>query len=278
MSDTIIEKIRKYCSEHPELVNSGIIKGVDPNTRMIVLEKNGVKKQISIDEIEDFDFDKFEEKKQETSEEMIESLDESEVYEKVPSNLDEIQQCINFKNEKLIDKALQEFAIDSTGKININKAIKVVTDNSVENIIECLRDNKKLPTSLSSYDITGKCIDKKENDEQIELENLINLSFKNILIYVEAAKLKNINFTEEQVLIAKDKYKTQVNDKLNILGLNKEKEVNNIIEEKRQDNKLLFELKPDTNIKRAGFADIIILTVIVLIYAAIIINLIMKLR
>ena len=293
VTNMYVEMLKKFCLEqkNSEIVKTGVIKGINPETGKVTLEKNGTKKEVFVGELEQFDFDQFEMKVQEKPidninnldvliEETIESLDETENYEKVPKNLAEMQQCIAFKNEKIIDKALEEFAIDSTGKININKAIKVVTDNSADNVIECVRDSKKLPTELSSYDITGKCIVEKVSEENIQPENLINSSFNNILVYVEAAKLKNISFSDEQIKTAKDKYKTQINDKINVMGLNKTKEENKVVdfESKKQEKQMALQLRPDTSIRKAGFADIIILTMIVVVYAAILINLIMKIK
>lgn len=302
VTNMYVEELKKFCLEekNSDIVKSGIIKGINPETGKVTLEKYGIKKEITVDELDQFDFDNFElikpekqteydnnldilikETKEILAEKPIESLIEIMAYRKIPTNLQEIKHCIDLKEEKLIDQALaiNDFALDSVGKISINKAIKVVTDNSADNVIECIRDNKRLPISLSAYDITGKCIVEKENVETNELEHLINSSFNNILVYVEAAKLKNINFTEEQIKNAKDKYKTQVNDKLNILGLNKSKEANDVIdfESKKQEKQMQLELKPDTSLK-GGFADIIILTMIVVVYAAIIINLIMKIK
>ena len=126
-----IEKIQDFCKKNKNIVESGIIKGLDPVKGKVVLVKNGIKKEITVDELDQFDFNNFEIKKveekidsinnldvlvnQKIVEEPIESLDETEINEKVPKNLAEMQQCIASKNEKLIDKALEEFAIDSTG-------------------------------------------------------------------------------------------------------------------------------------------------------------------
>ena len=291
-SKNIQKRIFTYCTAHPDLAGSGIIKGMDPDNGKVVLQKNGIEKRVSIDILEKnlFDFDNFVEKEEiETLsnvnslnnlviEEPIEQLDTTSISDKVPTNLEELNKCIVSKNENLINKALESFAIDSTGKININKAIKIVTDNSVENVIDCIKNNKKLPTSLNSYDITGKCIVNKENSENIEINNLIDLSFDNILVYVEAAKLKNINFTAEQITNAKNKYTTQVNDRINVLGLNKKEEKIDIPNALPTTNDITSDIKPDTDIAKAGFADIIILTIIVLIYAVIIVNLIMKIK
>ncbi len=289
-----IEKIQKFCKNNKDIVESGVIKGLDPVKGKVVLIKGGIKKEITVDELDQFDFDNFEIKKVEKQidnvesldvlvnkniEEEIESLDET-VNETNIVTLEDMRQCAAKKDEKSIDKALSKFAIDSSGKININKAINVVIENSTENVIECMRDNKKLPTSLAAYDMQGKCIVEKENFEGNEPESLIDSSFNNVLVYMEVAKLKNITFTDEQIKNEKEQYKTKVNVNLNALGLNKQKEENKVVdfETKKQEKQMALQLRPDTSIKKAGFADIIILTMIVLIYAAIIINLIMKIK
>ena len=112
------------------------------------------------------------------------------------------------------------------------------------------------------------------------IEELIDKSFENILVYVEVARLKNIVYTDEQIQKAKNKYITSVKDRLNVLGLNKPADNGIKLEpdNKKEELPLSKTLTPDTNIKKAGFADILILTVIVLIYAVIIINLVSKLQ
>ncbi len=72
---------------------------------------------------------------------------------------------------------------------------------------------------------------------------------------------------------AKSRYKTMVEDALALRGKNKNED-KKIESTKNDDIKKAPTLKPKNN----GFADILILTVIVLVYAAIIINLIIKLK
>ena len=105
----------------------------------------------------------------------------------------------------------------------------------------------------------------------------IIIGYLNILVYVEAARLKNIVYNEAQIEAAKKKYATGIQDKINVLGLNKKDEIKPDMV-KEQPKEMTLDLQPDKNIKKAGFADILILTIIVLIYAAIIINLITKLK
>lgn len=294
-SKNIQKRIFTYCTSHPDITGSGIIKGMDHNGK-VVLQKNGIEKRVSIDVLEKnlFDFDSFDEKKdeglnnqnnisnleEEPTEEFIERLDEN-VIDKVPTNLKEFSDCITTKNESLINKALETFAIDSTGKINMEKAIEIVKENSIDNVLTCVRDGKNLSTSLTDYDITGKHINMVQNNNSFNIKELIDLSFNNVLLYFEAAKLKNISFTDEKIANYKAQYTAQINDKINILGLNRKIGKNNNttdLEQTKQEEGTKLQLKPDKNIKRAGFADIIILTIIVLVYAVIIINLITKIK
>lgn len=112
-------------------------------------------------------------------------------------------------------------------------------------------------------------------------------TFNSLIIpFTEIAKMKGYgaNFTEEAILNAKKRYNIMVNDTLSLKGYNKEekseqKEVektNELVEKKNY----VPTLKPEPMLpmKKAGFADALILTVIVLVYAAIIINLILKLK
>ena len=87
MDSNVINRLKEYCMKHQELMQSGVIKGINSNTNEIVLEKNGVQKNVSMDILENnkFDFDKFEiipdmieeDEEVETIEEMIEDPQET---------------------------------------------------------------------------------------------------------------------------------------------------------------------------------------------------------
>ena len=123
-----------------------------------------------------------------------------------------------------------------------------------------------------------------DNDESIDaLENIITYNITGQLglssadiITSNRNKLKNIVYNDSQILAAKNKYATGVHDKLNVQGLSKTEETNT--DEGTSTESTVSDIKPDTDIKKAGFADVLILTIIVLIYAAIIVNLISKLK
>ena len=320
-ANSVIERLKKYCSENPEIVNSGYIKGIDPATSNIVIEKDGTTKNITIDELESNSWlnNQIQEEPVEVMEEIIEPEEEVETITNEPvevmeepaivepqptvvdnnisdtienatvlenlnvsntsiSTLKNMQDAIAAKDEAAVNKALETFAIDEkTGSININKAIKIVTDNSTNNVVECVRNNTEIPADLSSYDITGKpIVALNKSETPVNVDKLIDDSFNSILVYVEAAKLKNIVYNDSQILAAKNKYATGVHDKLNVQGLSKTEETNT--DEGTSTESTVSDIKPDTDIKKAGFADVLILTIIVLIYAAIIVNLISKLK
>ena len=272
--DEIIKRLQQYCLNNPDLVKSGIIKGLDPSGKVVV-QKDGNLLYLSIDELESNSWRNSNTTVEKEQEELVEVLDE-QPQEFIIQNLNDMYNAILAKNENAINKALSTFAVDQTGSININSAIKTMTDNSMNNVINSIKNNTILPSDFSMYDIKGNLIvspNQLQGDQN--LQNLIDTSFRNILIYVEAAKLRNVVFSEEQISAAKTKYETNIKDKMNVLGLNNssQKQSAQVLELKPTN-----EISPDKDIKKAGFADILILTIIVLIYAAIIINLVSKLK
>ena len=169
MDSNVINRLKEYCMKHQELMQSGVIKGINSNTNEIVLEKNGVQKNVSMDILENnkFDFDKFEiipdmieEDEVETIEEMIEEPQETI---NVPKNMAEFKKAIENKDEKAVDKALETFAInEKTGVIDINKAISIVKNNAINEAIDCIINNKDFDTDMSKYDTAGRKVVKDE--------------------------------------------------------------------------------------------------------------------
>ena len=162
MDSNVINRLKEYCMKHQELMQSGVIKGINSNTNEIVLEKNGVQKNVSMDILENnkFDFDKFEiipdmieeDEEVETIEEMIEEPQETI---NVPKNMAEFKKAIENKDEKAVDKALETFAInEKTGVIDLNKALNI--SNAAKEAANCIINNKEFDTDMSKYDVTGR--------------------------------------------------------------------------------------------------------------------------
>ena len=168
MDSNVINRLKEYCMKHQKLMQSGVIKGINSNTNEIVLEKNGVQKNVSMDILENnkFDFDKFEivpdmiEEEVETIEEMVEEPQETI---NVPKTIAELNEAIKNKDEKAIDKALEAFAInEKTGVIDINKAISIVTNNAIKEAVDCITNNKEFDNDMSKYDIMGRKVVENE--------------------------------------------------------------------------------------------------------------------
>ena len=169
MDSNVINRLKEYCMKHQELMQSGVIKGINSNTKEIVLEKNGIQKNVSMDILENnkFDFDKFEiipdmieEDEVETIEEMVEEPQETI---NVPKTMAELNEAIKNKDEKAIDKALEAFAInEKTGVIDINKAISIVTNNAIKEAVDCITNNKEFDNDMSKYDIMGRKVVENE--------------------------------------------------------------------------------------------------------------------
>lgn len=164
MDSNVINRLKEYCMKHQELMQSGVIKGINSNTNEIVLEKNGVQKNVSMDILENnkFDFDKFEiipdmieeDEEVETIEEMVEEPQETI---NVPKNMAEFKKTIENKDEKAVDKALETFAInEKTGVIDLNKALNIVISNAAKEAANCIINNKEFDTDMSKYDVTGR--------------------------------------------------------------------------------------------------------------------------
>ena len=164
MDSNVINRLKEYCMKHQELMQSGIIKGINSNTNEIVLEKNGVQKNVSMDILENnkFDFDKFEiipdmieeDEEVETIEEMVEEPQETI---NVPKTMADLNEAIKNKDEKAVDKALETFAInEKTGVIDLNKAISIVTNNAVNEAVKCIMNETDFDKDMSKYDITGR--------------------------------------------------------------------------------------------------------------------------
>lgn len=316
-SDSVIDRLKNYCYDQNNsvVVKSGIIKGINPADSTIVIEKDGISKNISVDTLESNTWYSIDannnitlvdsnvqpqqtpvvEEEVEVMEEIpddnlqvvepatssIANLEEIETMNTTSSNVSnllDMKNAIDSKNEEAVNKILETFAIDDkTGAININKAIKIVTDNCTNNVVNCIKNNSDLPSDLSSYDVTGNLIGQTVANKA-DLQSLIDKSFNAILVYVQAAKLKNIVYNDAQIEAAKMKYATGIQDKLNVQGIKLETESTSNDESSAPVDTTITDIKPDTDIKKAGFADVLILTIIVLVYAAIIINLISKLK
>ena len=251
------------------------IKGLDSSTNEIVLSYNGLTKNISIDELENIT--------DETSiisylnpntflrEEKIEEPKIDMVEPKVISNemdqetLNDIKILTEIKSKTGLDNLLKKFAInESTGLIDLNKAIDIVEKNTIDAVIKSVKEYSDFDLDLQNYDITGKYLGYASPSTRSDDEKIMS-SFNNIKVYLEAANMymDQINFTDEDI---NRKMKEYIEKVKSILYPVKE----------QPKTMSLAEETPVVN-QSAGFADIFVLCMIIAVYAFIIVNLILKL-
>ena len=189
----------------------------------------------------------------------------------------DLNNAVEEKNVAKLDEMLSTFAINpNTNLVDIGIAINTVTSNCLNEAIKCVEENTNFSSNLSDYDLKGNLINKQAIEgTPVNPSEICNKSFENVKEYIKAASIKGITYYSQIEETAKQKYITLFNDKINVKGLNKKIEP---LVEPKEEKQMVPTLKPDTNLKKAGFADIFILTIIVMVYAAIIINLVSKLK
>lgn len=215
--------------------------------------------------------------------EIEEILDENLGTNTSVSTLYDLNNAVDEKDITKVDSMLETFSINpNTGLVDIDKAIKTITGSTLNEAVKCVQNNTNFSADLSHYNLKGESIIKQDElAEPVNTSDICDKSFNNILVYVKAAKLKGIVYDEDMQSKAKVTYTTLFNDRLNVLGItaNNNEEKDNVIEFSPVPAKTKeLALKPNTDLRKAGFADIFILTIIVIVYAIIIVNLIIKLK
>lgn len=277
--------------------------GIDPVTNNVIIGFNGKTKRVSIDVLESFKTeedirnyieDKVILKENNISDTLPEfdlgnSVDEVTVtpvvqkesvitnnYAQVKENLNDIKILNELKNKDGLDNILKKFAVnESTGLIDINKAISVVTRNTMNEVEKAIRNKYEFDTDFSNYDIDGKYIGSSNIGTSTDDEKIFS-SFKNIKLYLDAAKMypDQANYTDEQINVFMRTYISKVKEEL----YGNENSVKNEVIDSAIPPVVNSVNEDVSSNKSAGFADIFVLTVIVLVYAVIIVNLILKLN
>lgn len=269
------------------------IKGMSPETGDIILQKDGASVHASISDLESgkFNYDTFtlnpEEEKIEVMEEPIEqlSVEQPQTQNDNLNNkmtLNDVKTLVELNNKDTLDKIVSSFSKNPDGTPDIGGAVVQVTNNSINAAVTSIMENRPFSTELYKYDVTGKPIMKEDvSINKVSMDDAINHSFDNVLIYTDVASMYGITYTDEQKEMARGNYATSVKNTLANLGYNyNESKIETPVSETpiQEPEKVKSMTYAPVDNRKAGFADIFILSIIVLVYAAIIVNLIMKLR
>lgn len=252
------------------------IKGMDSNTQEIVLAYNDLTKNITIDELEkmnsETDVISFLNNNVSSKEEILEEPVINMAEPRVISNeldketLNDIKILTEIKSKSGLDNLLKDFAVnESTGLIDINKAIDIVEENTINEVIKCIKDHTEFDLNLENYDKTGKYTGSTTMSNTSDDEKIMS-SFNNLKVYLDAANMyvDQAHFTDEDINKKLKEYIDKVKSILNPVKEVPKKVVQNSIPN-------------NVTTQSAGFADIFVLCVIVVVYAIIIVNLILKL-
>lgn len=267
-----IDELSNNAVDFSPLFRTNEVKKEEVNINSNVVNFDDYNKDTQIEQLKDSNMD----------DEIEEILDENISSSVSAPTLYDLNNAVDEKNMEKVDSMLATFSInENTGLVDIDKAIGTITAGTLNEAVKCVQNNTSFSTDLSHYDLKGNSIKKQDElGESVSTSDICNKSFNNILVYVKAAKLKGIVYDEDKQTKAKVTYTTLFNDRLNVLGLNNSAEKkDNAVEFDNQPEKTKeLALKPNTDLRKAGFADIFILTIIVIVYAVIIINLILKLK
>lgn len=279
------------------------LKGINGKTNAILLNINGQEKSITIDELEAIKSEAdlispapvapvapvepvaTVEPSQVSSVNTIEAEPVSTVQEQYVAQketLNDIKILTELKNKDGLDNLLKKFAVNSTtGLIDINTAISIVTRNTMDEVEKAIKNNYVFNSDSTMYDIEGHFDGQNVTGFVSEDEQIAN-SFNNIKIYIDASKMypDQVNYNEAQISAFMQTYIKKVKEELHgnegtVPATQPKKDVepvtNTPVQTPVQEN-----IQPASS--SAGFADIFVLTVIVLVYAVIIINLILKIK
>ncbi len=192
--------------------------------------------------------------------------------ESAPESLNDIKLLTELKNKEGLDNIFKKIAVNpNTGLIDINTAITKVTRNTMDEVKKSINNNYEFNTDLSSYSVDGKYTGKLIEGTSTTDEKIIR-SFNNIKVLLEATKMypEQVTYNDEQISLFMKTYINKVKEELNMNNIAPDVVANN----NPVNNADNTEVPVSPN---AGFADIFVLTVIVLVYAVIIINLVLKL-
>lgn len=202
---------------------------------------------------------------------------------KKEKNMKDLNDMILSKNIDGINiMLLDNFKDSTTGFIDIKGAVDTIMNNCVMQAADSIKDNVKFSDNLSDYNIKGKCtIEPVKTDIALDKPEILKILFRPVHVILQAAKLKGdpTYGNDEKAKELLGQFKIKVDDRLRTItpintNVQTDDNKDSIQELEKEASKLV--LSPPR--QAAGFADIFILTIIILVYAAIIINLIMKMR
>ncbi len=279
------QRIENYINNNPKIKD--YITNIESNNISIKNELGKIT-TVTIDDLESgkFNIDEFISEKIETlnseEDEEIETIDFEPVAsikkEEKKETLLDLYNAISTNDINKIDSILMsKFKNPDTGLLMSSKSIiDQVTNNSIIGAADCIKNNTKIPTEPSDFSIDGKIVSEiNKSDEIVNKDKALKNYFVPVHIMLLAIQKKGDKTYDGKLDELKNQFSIKVDDRLRTITPPIKDEENQSIEQ-LSDEKSLKYVPPIS--ATAGFADIFILTIIILVYAAIIVNLILKMK
>ena len=295
-----------------------LLKGIDPKTNEVVLEFNGENKRIEIDVLEKIKsinelnaYFQSSSTVQETAKQVTASNSQSIIDNNSLPNMDnstitpvakeqtmltenidlkketlnDVKILTELKNKEGLDNLFKKISINpQTGLIDINMAIIKVTRNTMNEVEKAIKNNYDFNTDFMLYDIEGNYMGEPIAGTTSEDEKIAK-SFNNIKLYLDASKMypEQVNYNDEQISNFMKTYISKVKEELHgTSNANPREPIAPDVKTNEPTNTIptppINNIQEVPSSQNAGFADIFVLTVIVLVYGVIIVNLILKLK
>lgn len=305
MDVSVISKLKSFIKSNPEY--NKYITGVGTDTNEIYIKnEKGKLATVSIEDLENGRLDLIEFNKEdavynyktlengqkqrlveaplslrkEEKEEEIEVMDDFEPVKEITQNerknytLKDLYDAVVSKDIEEIDNILiTEYRNPLNGTIDVEKAIDTITNNSVRRAADCIKERNEFSDKLENFDISGNLITLQENKTDLTKDEIEKKAFVPVKVILAASQIKGVS--KYDINEVENQFKVKIEDRLRTISPVITEQKEEVIEKAKVPK---LEYKPIKQIANAGFADIFILTIIILVYAAIIINLIVKMK
>lgn len=295
----IQNRVVNYYNNNPFIQK--YLKGINANTNEVLLNINGQEKSVTIDELESIKSEADlmkpatpvapdismpaapvmpaapQEMPQVASTPSV--APSAQQFESVKETLNDIKILTELKNKDGLDNLLKKFAVNpTTGLIDINTAISVVTRNTMNEVEKAIKNNYVFNSDSSLYDIEGRYEGENVTGFLSEDEQIAN-SFNNIKIYIDASKMypDQVNYNDAQISTFMQTYIKKVKEELHgSSGVPAAQPKTEATPTATPPVQQTTDSSTQPVSSSAGFADIFVLCLIVIVYAIIIVNLVLK--
>lgn len=197
------------------------------------------------------------------------------------NTLNDLSILTELNNKDAINRILQKNCTDpNTGIFEIDDYFKKYYATTKSEVVNSITKGYELSSDLNDYSVDGKYTGKKESGNTTDILK-ISQGVKNMVVILKAigTNTDRVRIDDDYINKIKNNFIKDVTDEVNLAkNIKKTNVKQEPAKAKALEKTLTKEREPEEKVGNKGIADIFVLTVIILVYAVIIINLIMKLN